>query len=474
MKNKVLKFFVLIMAVVMALSVGVMFVACGENSPYDLKIAVVHKEYGQRWITALARKFEEETGLVVEVEANPNLQSEIPNRLQNGSDDDLFFSHGITWELYAAQGMLEPLDDLYEMEVSDGVTFGSKVLPQFRTAARFNDHYYKVAWTNGTGGLVYNKKMFEDYGWSVPTVYSNPANPTCDPNVGAVGLLELCEVILDDTNGDVKPFVWSSETYYWDYVVFDWWAQLAGVDKIETYTQLGSPEVFNPTTSPEQKEALKAWKNLIADHPEYSMEDCAGKQYTAAQMEFVTGRAAMIPCAQWLESGMMGNYDESTCVMDLMPTPFIDGAKTDENGDPIAVNYSVGSTNSGDSILIPADAPHKDTAKQFLVFMFRDDNLKLFSEETYGVQLAADYSNVTLDDEATDFMKSVYNINANSQKFDLLSSAMPVLEGFLSLDWPIEGVQHYASLVADPNTDIDALYQSNYESIVSRWSEWFE
>ena len=44
MKNKVLKFFVLIMAVVMALSVGVMFAACGENSPYDLKIAVVHNK----------------------------------------------------------------------------------------------------------------------------------------------------------------------------------------------------------------------------------------------------------------------------------------------------------------------------------------------------------------------------------------------------------------------------------------------
>ena len=256
--------------------------------------------------------------------------------------------------------------------------------------------------------------------------------------------------------------------------MFDWWAQLAGVDAIEEYTQLGSAEVFNPETHPEQKEALKAWKNLIADHPEYSMEDCAGKQYTAAQMEFVTGRAAMIPCAQWLESGMMGNYDESTCVMDLMPTPFLDGAKTGADDKPIRVNYSVGSTNSGDSILIPEDSKHKDTAKQFLQFMFRDDNLKLFTEETYGVQLAADYSNVTLDDDATDFMKSVYEINANSQKFDLLSSALPILQGYLSLDWPVEGVQHYASLVADPSTDIDAMYQSNYETIAGNWSKWFE
>ena len=472
MKAKVLRMLVLAMALVMALGVGLAFSACSK-ADWDLKIAVVHKEYGQRWINALARKFEDETGLVVEVEANPNLQSEIPNRLQNGSDDDLFFSHGITWELFTARGLLEPLDDLYTMQVGDGVTVADKVLPQFASASQFNGHYYKVAWTNGTGGLVYNKKMFEDRGWAVPTVYSNPENPDCDPEAGEVGLMELCEKILADTDGEVKPFVWSSETYYWDYVVFDWWAQLAGVDAIETYTQLASPDVFDPAAHPEQKEALKAWKNLIADHPEYSMEDCAGKQYTAAQMEFVTGKAAMIPCAQWLESGMTGNYDESTCVMDIMRTPYLDGAKKDESGEYIPVNYSVGSTNSGDSIIIPADADHKDAAKQFVAFMLRDDNLKLFSEETYGVQLAADYSNVTLGDDATDFMKSVYEINATSQKFDLLSSALPVLQGYLSLDWPVEGVQHYASLVADPSTDIDALYQSNYEEIVSEWSEWF-
>ncbi len=474
MKAKtIVRIFVSLMALVMVLVCAFSFAAC-STTDWDLKIAVVHKEYGQKWINALARKFEEETGLVVEVEANPNLQSEIANRLQNGSNDDIFFSHGISWELYAARGYLEPLDDLYETEVSDGVLFGDKVLPQFASASKFNGHYYKVAWTNGTGGLVYNKKMFEDYGWAVPTVYSNPSNPDCDPQAGEVGLMELCEKILADTDGEVKPFVWSSETYYWDYVVFDWWAQLAGTDAIETYTQLASAEVFNPETHPEQMQALQAWVDLIAKHPEYSVEDSVGKSYTAAQMEFVTGNAAMIPCAQWLESGMQGNYDESTCVMDLMSTPFLDGAKTDENGDPIPVNYSVGATNSGDSIIIPKASKHKDAAKQFLAFMLRDDNLKLFSEETYGVQLAADYSNVTLDDSATDFMKSVYRINATSQKFDLLSSALPVLQGYLSIDWPVEGVQHYATLMSDPNTDLYELYEENYQSILADWDEWFE
>lgn len=472
MKSKVLKWIDLILAFMMILIIAITFMACGK-SEYDLKISVVYKEYGQKWINALVREFEAETGLTVEVEANPNLQSEIPNRLRNGSDDDIFFCHGITWELYAAQGQLATLDDLYAMEVENGKTVADKILPEFIDAAKFNDKYYKLPWTNGAGGLVYNKKMFSDYGWEVPTVYSNPDNPECDSSVGAVGLMELCEKILNDTNDTVKPFVWSSETYYWDYVVFDWWAQLAGVDAIKEYTELNSADVFDPDAHPEQLMALKAWRDLIAAHPEYSMEDSVGKQYTAAQMEFVTGKAAMIPCAQWLESGMSGNYDESVCVMDLMSTPFLDGAKTDENGDPIAVNYAVGSTNSGDSIVIPAKAPNIENAKKFLAFMYRDENLKLFSESTSGVMLAADYSGVEYDDTATDFMKSVYRINTTSQKFNLLSSAQPILDGYLSLDWPVEGVQHYATLVAAPDTDLDQIYKNNYATISSNWSKWF-
>ena len=74
MKAKFLRSLVLIMALVMALGVGLAFSAC-STTEWDLKIAVVHKEYGQRWINALARKFEDETGLVVVVEAKRILQS---------------------------------------------------------------------------------------------------------------------------------------------------------------------------------------------------------------------------------------------------------------------------------------------------------------------------------------------------------------------------------------------------------------
>jgi N-acetylglucosamine transport system substrate-binding protein len=458
----------------------------GNNSSSEvknrtLKISVYLGGYGQVWINTLARAFEAENeGVHVEIEANPDLASEIPNRLQNQTDDDLFFSHGIAWEKAAVQGQLENLDDLYKMEVENGVKFEDRVESSFLSTAKFNNHYYKVPWTNGAGGLIYNAKMFRENGWEVPTTYEE--------------LVALCETIynakikVDPTNTKpnaptIKPFVWSSETYYWDYVVYDWWAQLAGVDKIKTYTELGSAEVFNPNTNPEQMKAFEAWVNLVAKNPLWSMEDSLGKQYMAAQMDFLNGYAAMIPCAQWLEMEMLSNIDPEIMEMAIMPTPLLKDAKKDNNGNPIRVNYAVG---MGDSIIIPSFSKEKDLAKKFLLFMARNENLKAFTEKTNGVMLAMDYSDVHFEDnKLSTFAKGIYEINTNSKKFGLYSSSLLVLDGKLSIQWAPEGVQHYpeyftyyntSAYISNPSTypekNLLSTFNGVYETVRNNWNKW--
>lgn len=454
-----------------------------QTGSRNLKIAVYLGGYGQVWINTLARAFEAENeGVTIEIEANPDLPSEIPNRLENRSDDDLFFSHGIQWEKAAVQGYLENLDDLYQMEVENGVKFEERVLESFLNTAKFNGHYYKVPWTNGAGGLIYNKKMFDKHGWEVPTTYDE--------------LVELCTTIYDakikvDPNNmkpnapTIKPFVWSSETYYWDYLVYDWWAQLAGVDKIDTYTKLESPEVFNPETNPEQMKAFEAWVDLVAKNPQYSMEDSVGKQYMAAQMDFLNGFAAMIPCAQWLEMEMISNIDPEIMEMAIMPAPFLSEAKKDENGNPIRVNYAVG---AGDSIIIPSHSKEKDIAKEFLRFIARNENLKIFTEKTNGVMLAMDYSEVEFDEsKLSTFAKGILDINKNSQKFDLYSQSLLVLDGKLSIQWAPEGIQHYADYVnyynnseylnnpsSYPEKDVLATFKNVYNTVENNWNKWLD
>ena len=110
-------------------------------------------------------------------------------------------------------------------------------------------------------------------------------------------------------------------------------------------------------------QAFDAWVNLIAKNPSYSMEDSVGKQYMAAQMDFLNGFAAMIPSAQWLEMEMFDNLDPAIMEMTLMPAPYLENAKRDSNGDVIRVNYAVG---AGDSIIIPKGSNNKKISQRIL------------------------------------------------------------------------------------------------------------
>lgn len=470
------KVFLVLTTVVLMFSIA----GCSKKEDSNLKIAVFLGGYGDSWIRNLANDFmEEHEGVTVEIEATRQIQSDITSRLANGSDDDIFMSHGIFWERAAVMDQLEPLDDLYEMEVENGLTVADSLSDEFKETSMYNDHYYKIPYTNGVGGIIYNKTMFEANGWEVPETYEE--------------LMALSQTIADakikvdptDTkpNADViKPFVWSQETYYWDYVVYDWWAQLAGVDKIKDYTNLGNAEVFSPTTNPEKLEALNAWTNLVAKNPDWSMENSNGKQYIAAQLDFANGYAAMIPNAQWLEGEMSGSIDPEKCEMELMSTPYLEDAQKDAEGNYIPVNYTVG---FGDSIIIPAYSDSKELAKEFIAFMARQSSLKTFTEKTSGAMLAFNYDAGMDLSNLTEFSKQVFNINQTANKTNLYSNFSAVLEGDLDLQWPMNGVQPYSEIYNHYNNldyiknksnpdfihfDTFEYLDTRYKTIKSQWS----
>ena len=469
---------------VVFLTTMVLIGCSGNDDGGDLKISVYKGGYGEKWINTIARKFEAEKGITVEIEANPGLQADIPTRLQSGIGDDIFFSHGIIWEKAAMEGLIEDISDIYEKEVENGVKLKDRIEPNFLSTAKLGSKYYKIPWTNGVGGLVYNGKMFEQNGWEVPKTYDE--------------LVALCETIYNanlivpgTTKTYVKPFVWSQETYYWDYLVFDWWAQLAGTEFFDEYVKVESPALFNPAVYSGQQEAFRAWNNMVGLKPWYSMENSSGMKYMAAQTDFVNGYAAMIPCAQWLEYEMLDIIDEATkenFEMRMMPAPFLQNAKKDADGEYVKVNYAVG---AGDSIIIPANAPHKELAKEFLLFLAKQENIKSFTKDTNGVMLAMKYDGIDFASEnLSKFAKDVININKESKKISLYSNSIFILDKKFSIDWPTSGIQHYSTFYMHYNNmdymknpagwlalpgnekSVEEIFVSAYESISSSWSTW--
>ena len=88
--------------------------SCGENKKGsdDLYICVYDGGYGTSWINTLAQKYEEETGIHVEATADSSILDRLENQLKNGPDYDIYMSHGINYQNFAASGYLANLDDL--------------------------------------------------------------------------------------------------------------------------------------------------------------------------------------------------------------------------------------------------------------------------------------------------------------------------------------------------------------------------
>ena len=421
--------------------------------------------YGTAWLDDVIDKYRTETGGEVVYDANSSVLATMESDLRDDNAYDIYISHGIPMERYAASGYLKNLDDLYTEEVSEGVTFEDRVIDSALEVSKYEGHYYKVPYTQGVGGIVYNKTMFEENKWPVPDTYE--------------GLVALCKTIRDAKieveDSYVAPFVWSGngEEYMWDYLVNEWWAQMVGVDKIEKTVQYESMEVFDPNGNyKEFKQAYSLWYDLIAAEKGNSVSGVEGLTKTTSQAAFKNGLAAMIPNAHWI-------YNEMSSLdlgfeMGFMPTPAAPGTTGETK-----YNYLVG---FGDSIVVSANTPNYEEVKSFLKFLARPESCASFTEKTNGTFLAFDYSSVTIDSsavtpQAMTFIQSVKDKLETSVSFSTYSSAKISYMTNELMTFP--GNQYFytaaytnSSSLINGNITPDSVFDYLYSYVQNNWNRW--
>lgn len=455
-------------------------VSCGEKKKKDeneIYVCVYDGGYGTKWIEELAKQYEEDTGIKVNWQADDSILDRVEDQLKNGSDYDIIMSHDINWQNYAAQGLLANLDDLYETNVYNSETkFKDKLVDGALDLSKSegqdgNEHYYKVCYTQGAGGLIYNIDMFNKNGWKVPTTYDE--------------LKTLCQTIVDakiDTGsgkrGDyVKPFAWSGNDrqYYWDYLVFEWWAELAGLEKINTIKEYKGPdgkystgyEMYNPDTYyKEFMQAYEMWYDLIALNSSYSLDNAYAENLAKAKSAFVNGQAAMIPYAQWAKYELEQVTDSKKLDFNIamMKTPKV-------SIDSLEVNYMVG---FGDSMIIPENAISKDLAKGFLTYLASDKALKTFVKESQGAFLAFNYDNVDLEELKKDtYTNSVLKKLTESTKFTLASkSPLTTWTTNSVMPW-INNEYYYSKACKTPSENTkEIIGQTMYTVAKQNWPIW--
>jgi N-acetylglucosamine transport system substrate-binding protein len=99
----------------------------------------------------------------------------------------------------------------------------------------------------------------------------------------------------------------------------------------------------------------------------YFQKGAMGMDHTGSQMEFVLGRAAMIPCGTWLGSEMKKQMPKDFH-MDYINPPILKGGKGDAN----VVSTGI------ETWIIPKEAKHPDEAADFFKFMTSLEMAKKF------------------------------------------------------------------------------------------------
>lgn len=466
------KVITLVMCAVMCLSAAA-FAGCKPNGEGDYVFTIAYDNggYGKEWLESAVEKFCAKEGIdrsKVLIEAEKGITAALETRLDSDTlIRDLCITEESTQRKWAAQGYLEPLDDVFKMTLSSGKTVESVLQDGYKDMGYLNnvngEHYYLFPFTQGAGGIYYNKTLFEEKKWEVPTTYD--------------GLLALCKQIYDeevrdqpDADKRIYPFVCSQDiSAYWDLVVENWWVQLMGIDNFREFCKFESAEIFNPESvyGRAKIEALQAFANLILDE---NGEDKGwvvvnSSDYNAAQMLFCQGRAAMIPNGAWLENEMKASIPEGVEIA-IMPTPFLENAKKD--GDEyITVNFNC----SANSMFIPSSAAHKDIAKKFIAFLSEEEMVNEFVQFT-GSPRPFKYD-IKATENLTACQQSVIELWGRAQNFTFMTTSKLSVIG-RAMVW-MKGYPYGPMIFKDSDgnrVSAEQYVEEEYAFCSTEWPNW--
>lgn len=440
--------------------VSLTLTGCGSsngesNSEYPggtVKVAFAECGFGRTYLENWTKNYNidnPDNKINFVLDGDSQMTQNIVPQIQSGANvADVVMVLSTNWQSWAVKGLVAPIDDVYEAPFDDaGTTIGNAIQDNYQSFGLVNSHYYAIPWSCGPAGIVYNKGMFADYGWTIPKTFDE--------------LITLCATIKSDSKGTVAPFAWSGATSaYWDFVTLNWWAQVEGVDGWKTFWDFGSPEVFKQDG---RLKALSAFQTMICGDgvPLNSIEGCSSKTFMQAQMAFVNGEAAMCPNGSWLENEVKSSMD-SNFKMAYMPTPAIEGAKT--NADGTVKDVTVNS--SGDFMLIPAKASNIDGAKKFLKYINTEKQSENFTRDSGGIR-AFKYSPSKVEG-ISDFTKDCAEVFEKTENLFITSSNAMYYDNSLST-WPGYGTP-YSRMIQDGDS-AQTVMDSIYNYVNTNWSK---
>ena len=443
-----------------------------ENATTTIEFAYLAAGFGEDPYIAVANAYmKKNPNVQITTYSNPEINGAlntimIPNSSEGLSDIYSIRDEGAlkTW---AKQGLVESLDGIMASQTQDGRTMAASMTEAAASAIKFGDSVYAVPEYSNVTGFVYNASLFKEYGWEIP-------NTTKD-------LEELCKKIVADTNGEVDPIIWCKDADgYLYFGAENWISQHAGIENMEQFYAMEDKTVYQQGENSLYNSKKLALENLqkFFTPGEWCYTKSRTEYFMDAQRKIMKGECAMMLNGSWFENEMHIEFNDPNYAdveIGMFPVPQLSDAAGNvlhAEGYTTVENKRVLTSSFGAYYFIPANAPNKETAKDFLLFLSSEEACEEYTKYSNAVRpFTYNYSTSSaVYSEVSTFGKSVLKMASENYLYaPVFNSVLGVIgKGRLwALDYRPESM-----LVAQNPETVSALLAMEAAQADTKWDDW--
>ncbi|HTE18050.1 MAG TPA: extracellular solute-binding protein [Armatimonadota bacterium] len=318
-----------------------------------LEVRVFQGGYGVDFYERAAREYEKShPGVKIDLKGDPRIWEQLRPRFVAGEPPGLTFPGG-GFDHYAHiyEHQVTPLDDalLTTPYGEASGTWRDSFIPEILKLGEYEGQTYLLPYYLSLNGWWYNVELFEKNGWTPPQTYDE--------------LLVLCEKI---KAAGIAPLTHQGKYPYYALsgFVLPWAISIGGIKALRDAEGL--------TPGAWKAEPFVRAARMVDDLRKkgYFQNGSNGMSHTEAQMEFLQGRAAMIPCGTWLESEMKKQMPPGFRMAFFLP-PRVSGGK----GDPTTLQVGV------EPWLVPTRGENGALAVDFFKYLTSKKKAREFVQE---------------------------------------------------------------------------------------------
>ena len=327
----------------------------------ELNIAIFQGGYGDEYWNAVVKLFEEShEGVTVNMTISPTIGDIIRPQIVAGNAPDFISDNdnaqdGVILSMIKENALLE-ISDVFEGQnyagtgtLKDDIKDG--LLQSAKCAPYGDGKVYLAPFNTGPQGLIYNKTYFDQKGLQVPKTWDD---------FFALG---------EKAKADGRA-LFTYQGIYPGYLEEMLWPAIANAGGMEALNKIFKYEEgsFNNETV---LSVLRNMQKIGADG--YLLEGTVGMNHTESQSEMMLGKSLFITNGTWMESEMADapREDGFEFAMAAMPTSSADGTQ-----------YVL---DSCEQFSIPKAAKNPELAKEFLRFLYSDESVALFAQNSGSV-----------------------------------------------------------------------------------------